>query len=139
VTQPVNPYPQTPASLPAPLTIEAFTTGFPEFRNAEKGLVYAKLSEAYQQIDLSVWDTGANGPKSGIGQGYLAAHLLALSPFGQNARMIAKNGTTTYLTHYRNLQRQVCQGFRVAGGSCGGAYSDSGAWLGEGPFQTLIP
>jgi hypothetical protein len=111
-----NPYPTAPGNLPAPLTLENFKQGFPEFRNAEAGLVVAKLSEAYQQIDLSVWDTGANGPKSGLGQGYLTAHLLALSPFGQNARMVAKDGTTTYLTHYRNLQRQVCQGFRVAGG-----------------------
>jgi hypothetical protein len=102
------------------------------------GLVNAKLSEAYQQIDVSVWDTGANGPKSGIGQGYLAAHLLALSPFGQGARMIAKDGKTTYWTHYRNLQRQVCQGFRVAGGCPSGAYNDMGMWLGEGPFTPTI-
>lgn len=133
-----NPYPTAPASTPAPLTLDQFKTAFPEFRTAEMGLVNAKLSEAYQQIDLSVWDTGANGPKSGIGQGYLTAHLLALSPFGQNARMVAKNGTTTYWVHYKNLQRQVCQGFRVAGGSCGGAYNDMGMWLGENAVQTTI-
>jgi hypothetical protein len=134
-----NPYPTAAAGNPAPLTREQFINSFPEFRNAEMGLVIAKLAEAYQQIDLSVWDTGSNGPKSGIGQGYLAAHLLALSPFGQGARMIAKKGTTTYWVHYRNLQRQVCQGFRVAGGVGGGFFNDMGFYLGQGPFTVDIP
>ena len=134
-----NPYPEAAASSPAPISRQQFVQTFPEFKNADMSLVVGKLAEAYQQIDPSVWDTGQNGPKSGIGQGYLAAHLLALSPFGQNARMVAKDGKTTYWTHYRNLQRQVCQGFRVAGGSCGGAYNDMGMWLGNGPFTLTVP
>lgn len=87
----------------------AFIVQFPEFTNTATALVDAMLAAAALEIDLEVW-----GAKSDQGQMYLAAHKLALSPFGNNAEMFSKNGTTTYQAHYEMLVRQVASGFRVA-------------------------
>jgi len=91
-----------------PLTYEQFIAKFPEFQNTDRTLVLAHLADALLEIDSSIW-----GPKLAVAQGYLAAHTLTLSPFGQNVRMAAKDGTTTYNTHYKRLQRQVSSGGRV--------------------------
>jgi Protein of unknown function (DUF4054) len=96
------------------LSLDTFLTSFPEFANTPKGLLAAKLAESLLQIDPNIW-----GVKADTGQGYLAAHLITLSPMGQNARMIvaSKNGTqptTTYMGHYRVMQQQVSSGYRVA-------------------------
>lgn len=61
-------------------------------------------------IDATVW-----GAKADIGQRLLTAHHLALSPFGQRARMVNKKGETTYGELFKKLEAQVAVGFRVAG------------------------
>jgi hypothetical protein len=97
-----------PVPTPFPLALKDFQARFPEFRNTDTTLVSAQLNDAALQIDSCVW-----GPLAGVGHGYLTAHRLALSPFGQQARMVAKNGTTTYQTHYEKLVQIVGSGFRV--------------------------
>jgi hypothetical protein len=98
-----------PTPTPFPLTLSAFFARFPEFKATDTTLVQAAMNDAALQIDSSVWNTLA-----GVGQGYLTAHRLALSPFGQNARMVAKDGkSTTYKTHYDYLVGIVGSGFRV--------------------------
>jgi hypothetical protein len=86
-----------------------FRVQFPEFNGVSSALVNATLSAALLEIDTTIW-----GIKADQGQGYLTAIKLALSPFGQNARMIAKDGTTVYHTSYNALVRQISSGFRVA-------------------------
>ena len=55
--------------------------------------------------------TGPTGQtKADQGQAYLAAHKMALSPWGQDTRLSAKDGSTTYWTHYWRLLRQVAAG-----------------------------
>ncbi len=72
------------------------------------------LDAALLEMDLTVWGA-TGGPVSGTGptakgtfadqaQGYLAAHKLTMSPYGQNARLIMKDGTTTYWKHFTRLQ-----------------------------------
>lgn len=90
------------------MNIATFLQQFPEFQAADAELVQAMLNAAQLEIDTSVW-----GPKADQGQGYLAAHKLALSPFGQNVRLVAKDGSTTYEKHYKELRGQVASGFRV--------------------------
>lgn len=91
------------------MDVSGFLASFPEFgKGTALTLVGAKLAEATLQVSPSVW-----GALTDTGIGYLTAHLLALSPSGQNARMVAKDGVTTYFTHYRRLQRMVSSGFRV--------------------------
>lgn len=90
------------------LLYTSFIAKFPEFANATQALVQKHLDDALLEIDPAVW-----GPKADAGQGFLAAHTLALSPFGQGVRLVQKDGTTTYNVHYKRLQRQVSSGGRV--------------------------
>lgn len=96
---------------------DSFIGAFPEFRRVEKGLVDAKLAEARLQVDASVW-----GSKADLGVSYLAAHLIALSPFGQHARLVPPTAKatredvlTTYERQFEAMKRQVTSGFRVVG------------------------
>ncbi len=91
-----------------PLTYDAFITRFPEFADTDMSLVNATLNDAALEIDVRVW-----GPIAATGQGYLTAHRLALSPFGQAARLIATDGKTTYDTFFQKLVRKVSSGFRL--------------------------
>jgi hypothetical protein len=93
-------------------TLADFLDQFPEFVNtntAQPGLVPAMLAAADLEIDRDVW-----AEKADQGQMYLAAHKLALSPFGNNAELKASGAMTTYQVHYDSLVRQVSHGFRVA-------------------------
>lgn len=97
------------------VTLSAFVVKFPEFAGAEDPQVQAFLDEAELEIDREVWLE-----KGDTGQGYLAAHKLALSPYGNAARMIltkpedTPHGNTTYGVHYDSLVMQVSSGYRVA-------------------------
>ena len=100
-----------PTVTPFPLAISDFLTRFPEFKGAAANgtdMVGAALNDAALMIDACVW-----GNLAGQGHGYLTAHRLALSPFGQQARMVSKGGTTSYETHYDELVRIVGSGFRA--------------------------
>lgn len=87
-----------------------FVQQFPEFANTDAALVQTMLDAAELEIDRTVWNE-----KGDQGQMYLAAHKLALSPFGNSAQLVAEGSTvTTYLDHYDRLVRQVSSGFRIA-------------------------
>lgn len=89
-------------------TLATFKVQFPEFANSGDPLLQAHLDAALLEIG-PVW-----GALADQGQMYLAAHKLALSPYGQNAKMVAKDGTTTYQVHYQRLVGIVSSGYRVA-------------------------
>lgn len=91
------------------MNVQTFLIQFPEFAKTDINLVQSMLAAALLEIDPSVWRA-----KADQGQAYLAAHMLATSPFGQNVRLMAKDGTTTYWTRYEKLRGQVASGFRVA-------------------------
>lgn len=90
------------------MDLPTFLQGYPEFAKADRTLVNAKLVEVGAQLDASVWGTHYDA-----GHGLLTAHRLAISPFGQNARMVARDGTTTYEREFKKLQRTVSYGYRV--------------------------
>lgn len=99
------------------LDVTSFLARFPEFKRAPLDLIESKITEAELQIDSAVWNT-----KTDLGAGYLAAHLLALSPFGQHARLVPANmkptrgeALTTYEREYKRLVKIVASGFRVTG------------------------
>ncbi len=87
----------------------SFVGDFPEFESAGRSLVESKIADAVLDIDTTVW-----GAKTDIGVKYLTAHILALSPFGQQARLVSKDGSTTYMKHLKREMRSVTSGFRVA-------------------------
>lgn len=94
------------------MNLSTFRGLFPEFNGVPDAMVTGWLAQAATSIDVNIW-----GTKADLGQAYLAAHYLATSPFGQNARMKQVAGIatdpTTYMTNYKRLQREVSTGFRV--------------------------
>jgi len=112
------------------MNIDQFLTAFPEFADTDASLVNAKLVEASLELDL----TNTWGPFSTPGQpqtvadtahGYLTAHKLALSPMGQNARLIPQDGVTTYKRHFDDLVRKTTIGVFVTDAD---NMSGSGSW-----------
>jgi hypothetical protein len=75
------------------VTLSSFKAAFPEFDLAgeeadvvttQNALITAKLVEAEGMIDRAIFQTVANADNA---VSYLAAHLLACSPSGINARL----------------------------------------------------
>lgn len=86
-----------------------FLARFPEFEPAGSTMVSAAIAEAVRGVDAEVW-----GTKTDDGVRWLTAHLLAITPWGQQARMVSKDGSTTYSKEHARLVRSVSSGFRVA-------------------------
>jgi hypothetical protein len=91
------------------MTVASFLEAFPEFTDVNTetpDLVSAKLAQAARRV--------ASGTVAAFLRddliAYLAAHLLATSPQGQQARMVSKDGRTTYLEEYERLCRTVPTG-----------------------------
>jgi hypothetical protein len=92
----------------AVLDLAGFRVRFPEMANIPDARVQAALDDALIEFDQDLW-----GAKLAKGQGFLAAHDIACSPAGQNARLVDKTGSTTYYVKYRKLLNQVAKGPRV--------------------------
>ena len=83
-------------------TLAEFRASFPEFARAADSQVEAFLARALVSVPATTW-----GVYQDEGQMYLAAHLLALSPYGQNSRLESDDKQTTYGLRYRELQVEV--------------------------------
>lgn len=88
-------------------TLETFRLSFPEFDQVDDTLIESKLDEATESIDVGVW-----GGRATTGHGYMTAHLLAMSP-GGNAAKLVKNDSTTYEQHFKRLVRVATGGLRA--------------------------
>jgi hypothetical protein len=81
---------------------------FPEFTNTDDGILDARLAEAYRRTPAEVWgDLRDDGVK------YLAAHLLAQSPYARELKLMDKDGQTRYGIERKRLESIVATGFRV--------------------------
>lgn len=96
---------------------------FPEANGVSDVLCATMLAAASLELDTSVW--GALGAPGGLmtvadqAQLYLCMHKLAVSPFGQNAKMVVNGkkvgyARTTYGEEFRLMQMARTGGFRVA-------------------------
>lgn len=92
------------------LTLEQFLLVAPEFGDTDRLLIGAMLQEAAQELEPSMW-----GHRLAAGHHYKTADKLALSPMGQNARMITQDGITTYSKHFDRLVKSLGLGVAVAG------------------------
>lgn len=88
-----------------------FLVEFAEFSNTAEALVQAKLDEAYRRTPARVW-----GDLEDDGAKYLAAHLLACSPFAAELKLVGKDRSTIYGDERHRLERIVSSGFRVTDG-----------------------
>ena len=104
-------------------TLAMFRAQFPELNGSSDILVAQMLGAASLFLDTSVWGPfGVDGglmTKADQGQLYLAAHKLAISPFGQNAKLnvnmrLKGYSRTTYGAEFEILMYSVTGGFRVA-------------------------
>lgn len=92
------------------LTLEQFLLVCPEFGDTDLQLVNATLIEAAAEIDPCTAGSMTNNLHK-----YLTAHKLAMSPMGQNARMLTpEGGTTTYLKHFNDIVRKLPLGINVS-------------------------
>lgn len=101
-----------------------FIAQFPEFKNVDATLIQVHLDAAALELDQNVWGlpgiltpTPTVGTRYDQAHGYLAAHKLALSPYGANVRLDPKTvdpktGMTTYNIHFQSLVKKFAQGFR---------------------------
>jgi len=104
-------------------TLANLRAQFPEAKGVSDVVCVTMLGAASLEIDTSVWGpygiVGGSQTKADQGQLYLAMHKLAMSPFGQNARMVPHARArgydkTTYGSEFLLLMRGVTSGFRVA-------------------------
>lgn len=103
-------------------TLAQFRLQFGEFAAVSDPVVTAFLGAAQLELDTKVW--GAFGQVGGLitkadqAQLYLAAHKMAISPFGQAAKTLYNNKRgyerTTYGAEFLLMQKGVVSGFRVA-------------------------
>lgn len=92
-----------------------FKARFPEFGRLPDPTIQDAINRGVAQTNANVM-----GTMTDESIGYLAAHFLALSPYGQQARMVAKDGSTTYYQHWIRIATFKSAGYsRVTkGGFC---------------------
>lgn len=102
------------------VTLPRFRNTFPEFRKTEDHEIEAKIAIAKLRVNAGVW-----GDKADAGVLYLSAHMVALAPAGQNAKLKPENAAkTVYLQEYRAIMRSVTFGHRIAGAAPPSAFRD---------------
>jgi hypothetical protein len=92
------------------VTVASLVSEFPEFARATVAMIQAKIDEAELRTPERIW-----GAKVDLGVKYLAAHLLAMSPFGRELKLANDDGRTIYGDERTRLERIVSSGFRVTG------------------------
>ncbi len=92
------------------VTRASFLARYAEFANAEDALVDVLLEEATQRTPERIW-----GRHTDAGIRYLAAHLMACSPFAAELKLVARDGSSTYSRERTSLEGIVGSGFRVTG------------------------
>lgn len=84
------------------VTYADFVGRFPEFEPADTDMVTEVIAEATRRISSEEFEDATDDAVR-----YLAAHLLSTSPFGRQARMTAKDGSSTYEKELHKLQREI--------------------------------
>lgn len=91
------------------MDITAFRVKYPEFASAsDDTFIQVFLDAAADRIDSDYW-----GKYYDQAHGLLAAHLLAIAPNGQFARLQSKDGNTTYNADFEKLRQEVTFADRV--------------------------
>ena len=91
-----------------PLVLSDFRARYPEFENASDTLVNQALDDAMLEVNEDIFADAAQA----AGHCY-AAKILAISPFGLQARLAAGDGESTYSKRWLRLARAYCGGPRV--------------------------
>ena len=81
---------------------------FPEFADIPVADIDFKIADAVGRINAEIW-----GTLTDQGVKYLACHLLAVSPLGEQAKLETEEGGTVYFQTYERLMKSVASGCRV--------------------------
>lgn len=81
---------------------------FPEFLGVSEPQMVDHLDDAELRIDPDVF-----GPRTASAVRLLAAHTLALTPFGQSAKLVGSTGTTVYGVELKQMRLECSIGWRV--------------------------
>jgi len=81
-------------------TAYSFKQRFQEFSETPDEVVDSALAEATRGCNAEVL-----GDRFDDAVGWKAAHILSVSPFGQQARLQSKEGESTYLAEWKRLAR----------------------------------
>lgn len=92
------------------LTTAQFKTRWTEFAETSDELVQETLDEAYLRTDSRLF-----GARTDKAAGLLAAHLLSISPQGQQARLESKDGSTNYWAERQRMNQVAAGGGRTSG------------------------
>lgn len=84
------------------MNLTSFRVNYPEFRNVGDEQIAAYLEQAASQLSEAVI-----GTQYDLVHGLKTADLIARSPGGVNARLLAKDGTTTYGNAYDKLKYAI--------------------------------
>ena len=88
------------------LTLTVFRARFPEFQSLPDPTAQDAINRGAAQSDSIVF-----GDLTDEATGYLAAHFLALSPYGQQSRLSNATESTTYMLHWRRLATKKAAGW----------------------------
>lgn len=94
-----------------PVSVATMKSKHREFADLDDSVVQDALDDALSEIDVNVW-----GDHADRGQRMLAAHILAMSPFGATAGLRAGNGanqTSIYWSQYEDLRQRVGTAYRL--------------------------
>lgn len=89
------------------VSVKLFTRRFPEFRDTDAGLLEECLTEAELFVDAKVW-----GARREAGIKMRAAHLVAMNPLGEKARLKKDDSTTIYEKQFKTMRNAVTAGGR---------------------------
>lgn len=76
-----------------------FIVDFPEFASITQAYIEVKLAEAEAMLDELAFGESGNALYN-VAVGYKAAHLLALSPYGQQLQLLSDDGQSVYSKAY---------------------------------------
>jgi Protein of unknown function (DUF4054) len=94
-----------------------FKARFPEFARLPDATLNDVIARATKRTNPTVL-----GEETDEAIGYMAAHLLALSPYGQQARLSEPGKMTTYYQHWLEIARYKSVGYARVTGIAGGPW-----------------
>ncbi len=86
---------------------------FPELKSAADATLQAVLDAAAAELNADEIGAAYNEAWA-----LLAAHKLAVSPYGRTARMLNDKGESTYFTEFVAVLQRTVTPLTVAGGPC---------------------
>lgn len=102
----------------ADISLSTFVAQFPEFTTAstlKPAMIQGALDAATATCDAARW--GALYQRAVF---TLAAHKLALSPFGENQRLSSDKTSSPYMIEYESMRATLPTHFAIGGGFPGG-------------------